>query len=122
MHFIFTKPGYFTICFSLALFAILFGRAFQKGPRRCVRINCSKKYAGRTCFLLFSVVGAFVSSIVIYKWILAVFFCVLEFIAIAMFYCNASCSEDDEESDAKPLVRRSEDMESTRKTNETELK
>ena len=127
-YFIVTRPGYFTVLFSLGLMCVLYGRAQWSGPRAYINKICNEKYRFRTCLLILSIIGALVCAFVIYNYILALACCACEFAAVLTFFCNANLcvgDDDEEESDAKPLIKnKNPDTEKAdeRKTNETELK
>ena len=83
-----TSPGKFVCIFTMAVIAALTGLAFWNGPQTYMNKMFEKVNLVKTVVLLGSMFLALWFSLVTSSYILSLLFCVIEFNAIMLYFCN----------------------------------
>ena len=83
-----TNPASFVCIFTLAVIAAITGLAQWNGPQAYMTKIFEKQYIIRTGVLFSSMFGALWFSIVSESYLLSLFFCIVEFNAILLYFCN----------------------------------
>ena len=85
---IITSPGKFVCIFTMAVIAAITGLAQWNGPQAYMNRIFEKQNLVRTVTLFASMFLALWFSLVNPSYILSLFFCVVEFNAIMLYFCN----------------------------------
>ena len=83
-----TNPAGFVCIFTLAVIAAIVGLAQWNGPQAYMNKIFEKQYIIRTGTLFGSMFFALWFSVVNPSYLLSLFFCVIEFNAILLYFCN----------------------------------
>ena len=84
-----TNPASFVCIFTLAIIAALVGLAQWNGPQAYMNKIFEKQNIVKTAVLFGSMFFALWFSLVQSSYILSLFFCILEFNAIMLYFCNS---------------------------------
>ena len=85
----FTSPAYFTTIFTISLVSALTGLAFWNGPQDYVYKMFQPDNKVKSFVLIGSIIGALVSALFLGSFILSLIFCVIEFNAVLLYFCNS---------------------------------
>ena len=83
-----TNPASFVIIFTLAIIAALVGLAQWNGPQAYMNKIFEKQNILKTGVLFGSMFGALWFSLITSSYVLSLVFCVIEFNAILLYFCN----------------------------------
>ena len=83
------SPGKFVCIFTFAVLSGLSGLAFWNGPQVYMNKIFEKQYLVRTSTLFISMALALWFSLVNKSYILSLVFCLIEFNAIMLYFCNS---------------------------------
>ena len=82
-------PAQFVCTFTMAVIAALTGLAFMNGPQQYMNKIFEKQNLVKTVTLFASMFLALWFSLVQKSYILSLIFCVIEFNAIMLYFCNS---------------------------------
>ena len=83
-----TAPGTFVLIFTFGVISTITGLAFWNGPQDYMIKISEPKHRVRTLTLFGSMLCSLFFSLVYSSYILSLVFCILEFNAIRLFFCN----------------------------------
>ena len=83
-----TNPAKFVLIFTLAVIFAIAGLAFWNGPQQYMNKIFQKQFLVRTVTLFSSMILALWFSLVNSSYIMSLIFCVIEFNAIMLYFCN----------------------------------
>ena len=83
-----TNPASFVVIFNVAIIAALVGLAQWNGPQTYMNKIFEKQNIVKTGVLFGSMFGALWFSLVTSSYLLSLFFCIMEFNAIMLYFCN----------------------------------
>ena len=84
-----TSPGKFVCIFTMAVIAAIVGLAQWNGPQQYMNKIFEKVNLVKTVTLFTSMFLALWFSLIDPSYILSLFFCILEFNAIMLYFCNS---------------------------------
>merc|ERR1712226_1386709 len=84
-----TNPAKFVLIFTLAVIFAIAGLAFWSGPQQYMNKIFQKQFLVRTVVLFGSMIGSLWFSLVNSSYIMSLIFCVIEFNAILLYFCNS---------------------------------
>ena len=82
------SPAKFTCSFTIAVILGMIGLSLWNGPQAYVNKCFEKQYLIRTCTLIGSMFGAFWFSVIGNSYLMSIIFCIIEFNAVLLFFCN----------------------------------
>ena len=83
-----TSPGKFCLIFTLTIISLLVGLAHWNGPQAYMNKMFEKQNIVKTLTLLSSMFCSLLFSLVWPSYLLSLFFCIVEFNAIMLYFCN----------------------------------
>jgi hypothetical protein len=83
------SPQKFTEFFSMAVIALIVGLAFLNGPRSYLKKLTAKKSMIATSVLFGSMILSLYFSLIEGSYLYSLIFCVIEFNAVILFFCNS---------------------------------